>query len=202
MSYATIDDLRSQLGRPPALSPDYAARMLHDLPEGACLDDRNAWICGRVKDKVVLDIGASGKLHERITKVARSVFGIDRQDSVGVVGFDLDDVTCLSIPVPEPPDIVVCGEVLEHLSNPGHLLARLHRQLPGVPVIITVPNAYSSVSQKHLRHDRENVNIDHVAWYSPRTLRTLVERVGYRITEFAYYNGDGPTSEGLIAVVE
>jgi hypothetical protein len=48
----------------------------------------------------------------------------------------------------------------------------------------------------------ENVNIDHVAWYSPRTLRTLLERARWNITEFAWYGGDPGVAEGLIAVAE
>lgn len=203
MSYATIDELRSQLGpQPPKLDAAYVAKMMHVLPHGEVVKDRNTWICERVRDKAVLDIGASGKLHERIVEVAQSVFGIDREDGDGVVGFDLDDVSEWHLPIPAGLyfDIAVCGEVLEHLSNPGHFLERLKKHHQG-PVIVTVPNAYCAISQKHLKNDVENVNIDHVAWYSPRVLRTLVERVGYTIIEFAYYNGNGPDAEGLIAVL-
>jgi hypothetical protein len=60
---------------------------------------------------------------------------------------------------------------------------------------------FTYVQQKHLKQGRENVNIDHVAWYSPRTLRTLLERVGYTIQTFAYYHGDGPGAEGVLAEV-
>lgn len=202
MSYATIDDLRSQLGKPTkAVDPAYAAKMLHPFPSGAIVN-REAFILERATGKRVLEFGASGDLHAKLTEVAK-VSGVDRHDAPGVTGFDLDDICWSVLPYGETPvDLIVCGETLEHLANPGYFLQRVKQQWPGVPMIVTVPNALSSIAQKHLAQGLENVNIDHVAWYSPRTLKTLLERVGFSITAFAYYNGDGPKAEGLIAVVE
>lgn len=205
MSFATIADLRANLGGR-RYSEAYAAKMLHPFPEGEIVD-RIPFITAKVKDKVVLDFGASGELHQAIVAAAKECVGIDREDGDGVIGFDLDDITEPLLPPMGPPevtfqpDVIVCGEVLEHLSNPGWFLTRLKAQYPGVPVIVSVPNGLCSAAQKHLKDGRENVNIDHVAWYSPRTLRTLLDRVGYTIQTFAYYNGDGPKAEGLIAEV-
>jgi hypothetical protein len=227
MSYATIDELRSQLGGAPKHSPEYLARMMHPLPSGACVD-RAKFILERVTGKRVLEFGASGPMHEKIVNAAGDYAGIDRKDSKGsierdgktlyyrILGFDLDDVRVPTLPswwIPDDvapeimittqqPEVIVCGEVLEHLGNPQFFLKRLREQFSGIPVIITVPNAYTTVGRKYLAEGLENVNIDHCSWHSPRTLKTLVERVGYVIKEFAYYNGDGPTAEGLIAVVE
>lgn len=201
MSYATIDELRGALGGLKALPADYVAKMLHALPAGAVVD-RTVFLLQKVAGKRVLEFGASGPMHDGIVKAAASVIGVDRVDAPGVNGFDLDDVREIDLPCWDNVDVIICGEILEHLANPGHFLYRLKRQFPGVPVVLTVPNAYSAAAVKHLKRDTENVNIEHVAWYSPRTLRTLVERYGFTIREFAYYGGDGPTAEGLIAVVE
>ncbi len=203
MSYATIDDLRSNLsGKPkaPELSAAYVAKMLHDLPPPKTVD-RAAFILKHVTGKRVLEFGASGPMHDAIVKVALSCTGVDRRDSDGVVGFDLDDVAQPTLPT-ATADIIVCGEVLEHLSNPGWFLTRLKRQYSGVPVIITVPNAFASAGKSWLAKGKENVNIDHVAWYSPRTLATLLNRAGYTYADLFYYNGDGPTAEGLVVVTE
>lgn len=200
MSYATIDDLRSQLGASPQRVA-YDAKMLHDCPDGAIVD-RAAFILEKVAGKRVLEFGASGAMHDAMVKASAAIYATDLHRAEGVIAFDLDDITQTLLPSMTDPDVIVCGEVVEHLANPGFFVQRLRRSYPGVPVIITVPNAHSRIGYKHIAKGIENVNIDHVAWYSPRTLRTLVERYGYRITEFAYYNGDGPTAEGLIAVVE
>ncbi len=203
MSYATIDDLRSQLGKEgPAVSAEYVAKMMHAVPVSETVA-RMEFILERVKGKRVLDFGASGALHAAIAKTAAFVAGVDREDGPGVFGFDLDDVDHVDLPTIDPkPDVIVCGEVLEHLSNPGWFLTRLKRQYAGVPVIISVPNAFSTVARQHIVKGTENVNRDHVAWYSHKTLSTLLKRAGYTVQESYWYNGQPYVAEGLIVVTE
>ncbi len=211
MSYATIDALRSQLsGKPQTEEPSaaYAAKMLHDLPPAKTVD-RAAFILKHVAGKRVLEFGASGPMHDAIVKAARTCVGVDRLDSNDgnniVIGFDLDDVSKQTLPLGDATsgfDIIVCGEVIEHLSNPGWFLTRLKRQYPGVPVIITVPNAFATAGRQWLAKGKECVNDDHVAWYSPKTLSVLLNRAGYTYADLFYYNGDGPTAEGLVVVTE
>jgi hypothetical protein len=203
MRYATIEDLRSQLGEKPgsSLSPAYVAKMMHVIPEATDVD-RVAFLLARAAGKRVAEFGASGTMHEQLLTVAAAVYGVDRTPSAHVVAFDLDDVRQAALPTPLDVDLVICGEVLEHLSNPGWFLQRVRRQYPGVPVLITVPNAFTNVARAHLKQGLENVNIDHCAWYSYITLRTLLGREGYAISEFHWYGGAGPTAQGLVVVAE
>lgn len=223
MSYQTIDDLRSQLGRSPSSGTDraYAAKMLHQVPDAPVVD-RAQFILDHCRGKRVLEFGASGPMHDAIVKVAATVYGVDRSDADGVIGFDLDDVAETLLPPFHTPsvggssfgwdaradecvqdfDVIICGEVIEHLSNPGHFLARLRRQFTGVPVVITVPNAFSQAAIRQIGKGVENVNVDHVAWYSFRTLKTLIARAGYTQFWFGWYNGNPFTAEGLVVVVE
>jgi hypothetical protein len=207
VSYASIDALRESLARPQAKvrTPEYVAKMLHEVPKSKEVD-RRRFIVDRCKDKCVLELGASGTLHDEIAVIAKETCSIDREDANRVMGFDLDEVSYVSVPyeamTSERPELIVCGEVIEHLSNPGWLLTRLRRQWPDVPVIITVPNAFSLAGSHHMEHGVENVNRDHVAWYSYRTLRTLLERAGYEIAEFYWYNGEPYFAEGLIVVTK
>jgi hypothetical protein len=203
VSFATIDDLRSQLGARavPALSDAYAAKMLHQIP-AAPVVDRETFILEHCEGKRVLEFGASGPLHEAIMKAASAYAGVDRQDGPSVVGFDLDDVTQQTLPDPVSPEVVVCGELIEHLSNPGWFLTRLRRQFAGIPTIITVPNAFSRAAQAQLAKGIENVNIDHTCWFSFRTLKTLLGRAGYTDFSFAWYKGQPLTAEGLVVLCE
>lgn len=201
MSFASLDDLRSQLGGAPKQSPEYIAKMLHALPAAKQVD-REAFILKHCTGKRVLEFGASGPLHEQIVNVAAWCWGFDRADADRVEGFDLDDVSQTGLPHVASADIIVCGEVLEHLGNPLWFLTRLHRQFAGVPVIITVPNAFSIVQQRWIAKGLENVNADHVCWYSPKTLSVLLERAGYQVGALYYYNGSDATAEGLIVATE
>lgn len=210
MSFATLDALRSQLGgKPsPAADPAYVAKMLHPVPVTTTVD-RTVFILTHCAGKRVLDVGASGPMHAAIVKAARRCVGIDREAGANVFAFDLDDVTKdLSwLEMTEngrvvQPDIIICGELLEHLSNPGWLLTRLRRQFAGVPVILTVPNAFADAGRRWILKGTENVNADHVAWYSPKTLAVLLQRAGYTVGGLFWYGGTGPTAEGLVVVTE
>lgn len=201
-TFATIDALRESLAMPAAKthSPEYVAKMLHEVPE-ADVVDRAAFIMERCRGHVVLDIGASGLLHDQIKSVAKKVYGIDREDGDDIAGIDLSHYATR---LPKYQDVtrVVCGEVLEHLSNPGIFLEKLRLVYGGTPTIVTVPNAFSRAGHRRLLDGVENVNIDHVAWYSHRTLKTLLSRYGYEIKEFYWYNGEPLTAEGLVVVTE
>jgi hypothetical protein len=204
VSYATIADLRSQLGASTKSAVDeaYAAKQLHTIPDAPVVD-RRGFILDLVKGKRVLEFGASGPLHDEIMKAASAYVGVDRVDAPGVVGFDLDDVREDMLPSSDQlVDLIVCGEVLEHLSNPGWFLTRLRGHFPDVPVLITVPNAFSLAGAVFAQKGIENVNIDHVCWYSYRTVRTLLERVGYTAQLVGWYHGSARQSEGLIVLAE
>lgn len=203
-AYATLEDLRSQLGggpKPASSDPAYAAKMLHPLPP-VQIADRVACLVTHATGKRVLEFGASGPAHDKVRAASAAYLGVDRTASDGVVAFDLDDVSVAGLPPFEAPDVIICGEVLEHLGNPQWFLQRLRAQYPGVPVVITVPNAYSEVALRWLAKGKENVNADHVAWYSPKTLSTLLQRSGYGAGTLYYYGGTDPMAEGLLVVTE
>ena len=197
MSFASLSDLRSQLGASP-IAEAYREKMLHPVPPAEVVD-REAFIRDVCIGKRVLEFGASGSLSRLIRGVASLYLGVDRQDDGDrVVGFDLDDVCADLVPSIVAPEIIICGEILEHLTNPGWFLTRLRRQFPGIPTVITVPNAFSESGRRHILTGVENVNLDHCCWYSFRTLKTLLGKVGYRDFEFAWYRGAPLVAEGLL----
>ena len=167
---------------------DYTSRMMHPIPDTIVVE-RERWIADRVKGKRVLDIGASGDLSEIVKEVA---------DQVSVNRTNAD--YCIDVEKEELPNddfnYVLCGEILEHLSNPGIFLDKLHQYL--CPIIITVPNAFGN---NRGRVGIENVNREHVAYYSYYTLLTLIERHGFRLLEWHWYKGKPYTAEGIIFVI-
>ncbi len=193
-----ISDLKHELYRMGTWTPEYYDKMMHDIP-AASVVDRTLYILMQCKGKRVLNLGSSsGELHGGIAAVASLAYGVDKEPSLCTnILVDLDES-----PEKIPPfeyDLIVAGEIIEHLANPGNLLKALRKF--NCPVLITVPNAFAKIGSSHVRKGRENVNRDHVAWYSYRTLRTLIERYGYELKEFYWYNGEPITAEGLIALV-
>lgn len=195
--YGILDSIRSGNA-----NAEWRQKMLHPIPDAEVVPNRPKWLVERVAGKVVLDVGcASGALHEALAASASRIYGIDRESTnqATSVKYDLDEVNGKDLPFWDLPiEVIVCGEVIEHLRNPGWALDRFRRCWPDAELIITVPNAFGGGSWIH--RGIECVNPDHVAWYSWHTLKVLVERSGYEVLEWHWYHGRPRTAEGIIFV--
>ena len=81
-------------------------------------------------------------------------------------------------------DMVVVGDLIEHLSNPGNMLDGVRALCrPDTVVILTTPHAFGLAP--FLRHltGRFEEGLQHVMTFNEQNLRNLVERHGFRITE-------------------
>lgn len=91
-------------------------------------------------------------------------------------------------------DVVVAGEMIEHLNNPGLFLAGVKRFLTtDSTLLITTINAYCAVRYllyafKGKGGENEPVHPDHVAYYSVSTLRLLLTRHGFEDPEILFYD--------------
>lgn len=199
----TIDALLDELNGSTARTV-YQERMVHPVPALPVVE-RVKFVLEACTGKVVLDIGAAqGPLHEGIVQVAAAAYAMDKtaMTATNFIYADLDQCHERELAVVAGVQVIICGEVLEHLSNPGHFLDRLGDAYPGVPVIITAPNAMSHKAQYQIARGIENVNRDHVAYYSYWTLRWLLERSSFTVQSGAWYEGQPRTAEGLILVAQ
>jgi len=89
---------------------------------------------------------------------------------------------------PEGFDLIIAGDIIEHLDNPGCFLDSCGEVLSenGVLYISTV-NALSIVRFAKSLFRYEVVHPDHTAYYSHKTLERLLHMKGYRVTEKGYY---------------
>ena len=91
-------------------------------------------------------------------------------------------------------DVIIGGEVIEHLSNPGSFLDGIKRFLrPDSKLVITTVNAYCAMrfaiyGLRGKRGHNEPVHPDHVSYYSYRTLTLLLKRHQLRLDEFYFYD--------------
>ena len=182
---------------------DYQSRMLHRIPDAPVVDRTEVFkeFC---KGKVILDIGCTGPMHAELKKVSREVWGIDVNVEPGERYFRYNlDSGGLPLTIKDKFDLIVCGEVLEHLTNPGNFLSALREADCGV--LVSVPNAHSEVGKNHIDRGVENVNLDHVSYYSYWTLRRLVEKCGYEVLDFYWWDerrkGKPQHSEGIIFLI-
>ena len=185
-------------------SADYFERMMHKIPHAPVVD-RTKFILEKCKNKRVVNFGSAwGMLHGDIKSVAAMTFGVDKVEPADLI-VDLDDEFAPLNELPAAIDVYVCGEIIEHLANPGLFLKKLRKAMNSggekdARLIVTVPNALASVLQYHARRGMLNVNEDHCFWFCWKTLQTLLSRYGFIIEERACYEGRPVFSEGLIAV--
>jgi SAM-dependent methyltransferase len=160
---------------------------------------------GRTADKV----GEGRWLHGRLADVASSLVGIDvseegvrwaRQRGYEAHAVDAQSreaVTALGL---EPADVVIAGEVIEHLDAPGPFLRAMREVLsPEGMLVVTTPNAYRLLNFITPVAGIELIHPDHTAWHSPHTLRNLLERNGWRVEGMAYYQNPAPRIPGTIS---
>jgi len=174
--------------------------------------NRVDYLAGLCRGKRVLHLGctsvpftqewleAGHLLHERVERVAAVQYGIDSSEEGvellrkrGYGNLAVADVEELATRNPFGQvefDVILGGEILEHLSNPGRFLEGLKPFLhtPGSRLVLTAPNSYCAYRFLYtFLTGREGVNPDHVAYYSPRTLTRLATRHGYSVEDWCYY---------------
>lgn len=129
-------------------------------------------------------------LHEKIRRVAERVVGIDLDgeaiawlQSQNIPDLYVADATKLAgflKSIHFEPDLVLAGEVVEHLSRPGDFLEGIRGGIPDhARLVVTVPNAYGYFGILQMLLGYEKVHPEHVAYYSFGTLRELLTRHGY-----------------------
>ncbi|MDE0701877.1 MAG: methyltransferase domain-containing protein [Acidimicrobiaceae bacterium] len=191
-------------------TPEYGQdEMAHDLPRAEIVD-RIEWLTAQCVGKRVIHVGfadagfrleqgrAGRWLHGHLHEVAGELVGIDA-DPVGVAAATDDDfeayvvdctdtaaVAALGI---EPADVVLAGEVIEHVSAPGLFLDAMHHLCkPEGILIVTTPNAYGLINVAASITRRVEINHpDHVVMFTWRTLTELMRRSGWDHTRTVTY---------------
>ncbi len=180
----------------------YMQKYVHDIPEVKSYQ-REKFLLYLCKNKTVLHIGSNGVFNPKLEKVAKKVYAVDIEEcdneASNFTQMDAENENCF-VEQGGEIDIVLAADILEHLSNAGRFLDNL--KVFDVPIIIAVPNAFAKTGQSWTIKGKENVHEQHVAYYSYNTLKVLIERYGFNIKTWCWYNGEPRTAEGIIFVVE
>jgi 2-polyprenyl-3-methyl-5-hydroxy-6-metoxy-1,4-benzoquinol methylase len=165
-------------------------------------DHKIAFMVKYARGKRVLDIGCVDHnpanyqsqywLHKALKEVAKELVGVDLLGE-GVrylieKGYNVIHADAESLSLGERFDVVIAGDVLEHLSNPGLFLDATARHLaPGGQLLISTPNPWHwRFIVKGIVGHNLDPNPEHTCWFCPQTLSQLCGRYGLRLRELAY----------------
>lgn len=178
------------------------------------LVQRTEFLLARSAGKKVLHLGCTNYpytdeaiehdmlLHHQLEKVAKDLYGLDfdqrgidiltANGSKNIYRADLEKLDELELD--ETFDVIIAGEMIEHLNNPGLFLNGIKRFMhTGSTLVLTTINAYCGMrvvwyGLRGKRGRAELVHPDHVAYYSYSTLKLLVERHEMHVSNFLFYD--------------
>ncbi len=141
-------------------------------------------------------------LHLELEKVAAKLYGfdfdqagIDILSEAGVKNLWRADLEKLEdVSLDETFDIIIAGEIIEHLSNPGLFLKGIRRFMNReTNLIITTINAYCGMrffqyAARGKGGSQEPVHPDHISYYSFSTLNLVIKRENLRVENFYFYD--------------
>ncbi len=160
--------------------------------------DKSSFISELVEGRDVLDCGCVGDrdedllVHELIRSKAGSCVGVDVNEGkirgLKARGFDVLCQDVEKLDLKKKFDVVFAGELLEHLNDSGLFLekAREHLKKDG-RILLTTPNPYYlTMIFRNLLGIRVLVNPEHTCWFTPETLKTLLEKAGFTVEQTLY----------------
>ena len=145
-----------------------------------------------------LDVGcSSGYLARRLVERGVRVVGVELDPRAADEARSIcdevlvGDVEAMELPFEhESFDVVLCGDLVEHLRDPGAALGRLRPLLrPGGRLVLTTPNVanwairLSLLGGRWRYTDRGILDRTHVHLFTRKTLVEAIESAGYRVLE-------------------
>lgn len=163
--------------------------------------DRDSYLLSECTNKTVLDIGPCEHtidyvqnerwFFRRARRVAKSIVGVDVNkelcDEIAAMGLDVRHMdACSNASLKEKFDVVLAGDVIEHVNNPASLLefAKRHLSANG-KIIVTTPNPYFyRYFFANFRKGMHMVNFEHTCWVTPTCMNELCRRSGLEFAEY------------------
>jgi SAM-dependent methyltransferase len=170
-------------------------RILASARKPILIGDRCQYIALQASGKRVLDVGvvehfaeASQRdewLHEHVRRAARSCLGVDiLEEGVRDLrkrGYEIICADVTRAPLNEIFDLIMMGDIIEHVGNPGELMKNAALMLAeGGRLLLTTPNPwYLNPILKSVIEGRPFTDsADHVMWFDPSTIAEIGQRAG------------------------
>ena len=148
------------------------------------------------RERRVLDVGcSSGYLARPLAERRNTIVGLEldpeaaREAEVFCERVLVGDVETMALPFdPASFDVVLCGDVVEHLRDPVATLARLRPLLrPGGTLVLSTPNVanwairLSLLAGRWRYTDRGILDRSHTHLFTRRTLAETIAQAGYDV---------------------
>jgi len=180
----------------------YRTDLLTKARRKELISNRAAYICSLAQGKEVLDIGVvdhfggssdrTDWLHGKICLYAKTCLGVDiLEDDVRALQYKGYNVIVWDItrePLSQTFDLIVIGDVIEHLGNPLDFFSNAAKMLSsGGRIVLTTPNPwYANVIIKNLFAGNPFTDsADHLVWFDAGTLCELAARSGLVLDRYA-----------------
>lgn len=152
------------------------------------------------KDDTVLDVGFWGQgtsvddpnwPHRFLLARADEVYGIDMEFDEERLPQDASHYkkgNAEHFNFEKKFDVIIAGDIIEHLSNPGNFLASCGANLaPDGKLVLTTPNCFNlfNLTEKLSKYE-PTVNSDHTMYFNYKTLSKLLLKNGYTVESIAY----------------
>lgn len=198
----SMNDIRLVTDTRNLLGEKIAADAREFSSEIAWNDHKIRYVVERVAGKSVLDLGcvchdpanyqSKFWLHRAIVERAAQTTGMDLSQSgvdfLQARGFNVHFGDAQSFDVAGKFDVIVAGDLIEHLEDFSGFLKSCKRHLkPDGRIIISTPNPWywRNVVKSILALEVAN-NPEHTCWLCPRTLRQLAARHGLELKEIQF----------------
>ncbi len=80
-------------------------------------------------------------------------------------------------------DVIVVGDIIEHIANPGKMLAGIKRFCgPSTEILITTPNAFGIMGNIRYTFGRYRESLDHVMTFNEYHVQQLLDWYGFSIS--------------------
>lgn len=156
------------------------------------INDRESVFRPYIENKDVLHIGCTdypifdenNNLHLKFSKIAKVLHGMDvDNEGLSVLNsiFNGTYYNNINDAYSNTYDTVIAPETIEHVENVGDFLKSL-TLVNSKHFIITGPNAFNNQSISNAHYDKktkkytEAIHPDHNCWYSPYTLKNVIEK--------------------------
>jgi SAM-dependent methyltransferase len=147
-------------------------------------------------------------IHRKIAGVAEKLVGLEinreQIEALSDMGYDIREGDAEQFDLNEQFDVIIAGELIEHLSNPGKFLDCVRKQLvTDGQLVLTTPNRYSVLSLANVILSGKVPSYEkdiakHVVYFDSDALNSLLRRHGFASIEFEYCKWVGAPSPRLL----